>query len=193
MSTQTPTLPLRLLLWIVVQWFALLLGASGVSLSIKQPSPAESLAAYEMLVVQFGASALLFPFLMPTWKHSLVMIACAIPFALAAGWLAAVPTLALLAAIGQLVIWLVALAIVAPVAQSPRPRSLAVAIASLTSVGGAMLMYFRLESNASIPASRMGPLVSSLLTLHDGASLSLFWSAIGCVICAMIARVLMCH
>src|SRR5437763_7314657 len=68
-----------LLVWLIVQLLALALAAARVPLSAHFVQPGEALAIEEMLVAQFAASAMLFPFLLRDARCCVAMIVTAAP------------------------------------------------------------------------------------------------------------------
>src|SRR5438128_918536 len=77
--------------WLVAQLIALTFAALRVPLSAHFIAPGEALAMDEMLVVQFGVSAMLFPFLLRDARHLLAMMLTAAPMIQLAAILAGTP------------------------------------------------------------------------------------------------------
>src|SRR5262245_54381709 len=91
-SARLTSTPIALLIWLLIQLGALLIGAARVELWANYPRPAENLALDLMLVTQAAASALLLPLLLITWHRAALVIATVVPFAHFAAMLTAVPT-----------------------------------------------------------------------------------------------------
>src|SRR5215211_6686279 len=85
-----------LLLWLLIQLGAILLAVLRVPLAAAYREPAEQLAPYLLFAVQVVAAGMLFPFLLRDWRTAVQVIATAIPFQLAAVYLAGLEPRAML-------------------------------------------------------------------------------------------------
>jgi hypothetical protein len=134
--------------WLALQLIALLLGAWRVPLSANFPTPAERLALHEMLVMQIGSSALLFPVLLRNWRTTSVIMLSAMPFIELSAFLSMTPTHAALAAAGYVLVWLAALSIWGAAGEKlPRLRvnGMGIVLAAAWALGGAAIWYMRSE------------------------------------------------
>jgi len=138
------------LLWLVIQLAALLLGALRIPLAAKYPQPAERLATHVMLATQVAASALLFPWLMRDWRTAAAVVATAWPFAAAASALSAVSLESTAAGEGYVTLWLAGLALWSRLLRGPRSQSFGVALAASVSIGAAVTWYLALEFGQSV-------------------------------------------
>lgn len=134
-----------LLAWLVVQFALLLLPAFRIPLTAQYPEPAEKLAAHLMLGGQVVASGLLFPFLLRDLRSAVQVMTTALPFQLAAGYLAGLSLGDLAAPAVFVDVWLLVLGFWAACLTSPRLRLLGVAVASCLTLGAGLLRYLRLE------------------------------------------------
>ena len=168
-STEKPvTAPL--LVWLIVQLVALALAAARVPLSANFVRPAESLAVVEMLVVQFGASAMMFPFLLRDARSCLALILTAAPMLQLAGVLCEMSTGRVVGAWTCVAIWLAALTLWRAVLPT-RHRPLGVSIASLLTLGGVICWYISSEFATGLSLVRFLPLVATLRFAQGGKQL----------------------
>jgi hypothetical protein len=148
-SSDTPaksvTAPLAV--WLIVQLSALALAAARVPLSAHFVQPGESLAIHEMLIAQFAASAMLFPFLLRDVRSCLALMITSAPMLQLAGMLSTTPTPRVIGAWTCLAAWLAALTL-SRIALPRRYHALGVAIANVLTLGGLMLWYLANEFGA---------------------------------------------
>src|SRR5215213_7298770 len=111
-----------LLLWLLIQLGAILLVVLRVPLAARYPEPAERLAPHLLLAVQIITAGMLFPFLLRDWRTAVQVVATAIPFQLAAGYLAGLEPRAMLPAIALVLSWIVVLAVWQPNLTTVRHR-----------------------------------------------------------------------
>src|SRR5207249_11859802 len=129
----------------------------------------------EMLVAQFGASAMLFPFLLRDARCCVAMIVTAAPMLQLAAILSMTPSPRVVGAWTCLSIWLAALAgwrTILPARHRPR----AVAMANLLSIGGLILWYLAREFTVppGEPSLAHGfPLVATLRFVQGSGHFSL--------------------
>jgi hypothetical protein len=162
-STKPTTAPLAL--WLLVQLLALALAAARVPLSAHFVQSGEVLAIEEMLVAQFAISATTFPFLLRDARACVAAMLTAAPMLQLAGVLAATPVARVVGAWTCVAMWLAALALWRSILPA-RHHAIAVAIASLLTLGGALLWYLANESQSaplgSLSFPRALPLVATL-------------------------------
>jgi len=178
-----------LLLWLTVQLIALAIGAVGFPLSARKPVPPETLSIQIMLVTQIAAAALLWPLLFLERRASLAVIATAIPFAQAAAFLSVTPRGDAYAAVGLVLVWLIALGVLP--ARRPGLTMILRAAVILWSIGGAIVTY--LQADFSLDAIKpVGPIVYVLAAL-DGKSSSGAWVIAGFSVLVALAARLLCN
>jgi hypothetical protein len=131
--------------WLALQLAALLLAGLQVPLSDNFPRPAESMALDEMLVVQVGFAALLFPILLPNLPTAVIAIVATWPLVQLAGALAAVEPLRVFLSGAYVCGWLALLALWRSILPCHKSRMFGVAVAALLSIGAAVLWYLRAE------------------------------------------------
>jgi hypothetical protein len=168
-----------LLAWLAVQLAVLTLAASRVPLAAQYPQPAERMAPHLVLGTQVVVASLLFPFLLTSGRGVVQVIAAAMPFQLAAGYLGARSGREMIEPALFVAAWILALGLCNALLRSSRVRASAVAIASLLTLGGGVLRYLRLEFNAA-PAPRLAfesalPLTTTLNTLDGSTSRTAGW------------------
>ena len=145
-----------LLLWLLVQFMALLAAVLRVPLAAHYPQPAELLAAHVVVVVQVTAAALLFPSLLRDRYAAVAVVATAVPFQVLAAVLSAVPAARGAAAGTYAIAWIVALW-GWNAAGSGRGRAasattgVGAAAAALLTAGTLAAFYLRLEFAADAP------------------------------------------
>lgn len=171
-----------LVLWLGFQLAVMLIVALRIPLAAEYPQPAERLAAHLMLGGQVVAAALLFPMLMHDGRRTIQIIATALPFQLAAGFLGGIPIPQMLPAAAFVAGWLLTLGIWAACLRAPAPAMLGVACASALTLGAGALRYLRLEFGP--PGARAGgielasPFLATLAAL-DGFSIIQGWILLG--------------
>ena len=136
-----------MIVWLLVQVFALLLAAARVPIWARFDAPIESWALCWMLAIQLAASALLFPWLMPDLRAGVCVALISLPFLLLAGLLARNPFTITLRACGVIQLWLAALTAWRIVLTSRTAQLLAAAIVSITTIGAAGVVYLAIEFN----------------------------------------------
>lgn len=156
-----------LITWLALQAAALALAAARVPLSAHYPQAGERLAIDLVLAAQIGGSAALFPMLMRNRRSAVVTVCSAWPFVAFAAALSALPVGRALAIAGYVTAWLVVLALWNAGLGPAKWRLVASAIAVLSTIGGALLWYLRVEfagpGAASPPIDgRYGPLVAAI-------------------------------
>lgn len=143
------------------------MAAAQVPLAANWIRPGEKLAAHEMIVMQFVASALLFPYLLRDARRCLAMIATSAPLLQLAGMLASLPIGQLAAAWTVLAMWLAGLSLWHRVTPNCW-RGFAIACASFLTLGGLMLGYLGAEFGGNPPWLRAMPTVGALQILAGG-------------------------
>jgi hypothetical protein len=153
-----------LFVWMLAQMIALLIGASGIKLSVNFPQPPESMAMHEMLIAQIAVSSMLFPFLMRGWRTSISVIATSWPMLVLASIIAESERAALIAACGYLTTWLVVLVLWNKILQLHRLQLIGVAAAGFFSIGGTVMAYLISEfgRNVTIKAIGFSPVAAAI-------------------------------
>lgn len=156
----TTSITPALVVWLTLQLLALIFAAARVPLSAKAITPQDSLAVDEMLFLQIVAAALLFPWMLSTWSRAAAIALVAGPMLQLAATLASHPSIArVLVLWAYVATWVMTLAIVrASIRVSWLP--LAVAIASLLTLGAAALVYLHAEFG---PATALPPVARGVL------------------------------
>jgi hypothetical protein len=135
-----------LLLWMALQLLALGLSAARVPLFARFPNPIERQAILQMLVMQIAASALLFPALLRSWRSLVLAAAGAWPMLALANLLGGEPPFCAANATLYLTVWLTTLTLWNRTLTNDHQRAIAVAIASLWSIGGPLFLYLHIEA-----------------------------------------------
>ena len=167
--SHSPAAPL--LVWLVIQMAVLVLAAQRVPLSARWPHESERLAVHEMLVAQIAVSALLFPWLLRDRITTILVAASGILFLYLAAFLAGVDHVRVTLVAGQVVGWIVGLAMWRPLLAQWRATMIGVGMATCVSLGSALLVYLRADA-AKEPASwtvHLGPIMSALAQLHSAS------------------------
>jgi len=160
-----------LFVWLVVQVIAIVLSACRVPLWARAPQAGEFLAMSFLLVAQVLSAALLMPRLVCDLRTAAMAAACAWPFTVLAGFLAAAPGALIFHAGAYLTGWLFCLWVWRLPLSSTKAQMIASGVAAAWSAGGVVLWYCRIEfaSDAAplTPAVRsaMGPLVGAMSIL----------------------------
>lgn len=152
-----------LLIWLLVQLAALALAAGRVPLWARFPQPGELLALQFLVAAQTAAASMCFPFLLRDRRTAACILATGWPMALIAGGLAAAPLSRICTAEAYVGLFLVVLTIWKIPLRSSMSQSCGAAVASLWTVGGAMLVYLRAEfaqGSPSLDDVLAGPLVA---------------------------------
>lgn len=173
------------LIWLAIQFGALLLAGLQVPLADKFPRPIERQAIQEMLVVQIAFSAMLFPLLLDGPWATLAAIAAAWPMLALAGVLSVRPAADLMRAALFLSLWLAMLGVWRWILHAPRARLVGCAVATTLSVGGVLLAYAQVEFDVSAvttweQARLAGPIRAALLVVE-----SWDWNGWSWLVCAM--------
>ena len=147
------------LVWLLLQLIALAISAGRIPFyAIKSfPQPAELIALPLMLVVQIGASALLFPFLLRDFRTAGLVVVASWPFTVLAGFLTGITTTRGIpySAI-YVTIWLAGLGLWNKALRSPRGQVMGVAIALFGTFGGVLLNYLSREYGREESSSILG-------------------------------------
>lgn len=187
----SPTGPV--FVWLLIQSAALIVALLGLPLSAAYPRNGELLAAQVIVVTQFTAAALLFPYLTQSRGAALAVIAVSWPFILLGGVFSAVAIERMIACAGYLAAWLVALWTWRAAAGAQ--VRYAVAITSLLTVGGLILRYLMFEFSAAAadPASHgaanwisLSPPLAAIRML-TGPSQPFLWAIPGALCGAALA------
>jgi len=145
-----------LITWLLFQVLALLLAAARVPLWARFGGPIQSWALCWMLVVQVGASALLFPWLMADLRAGASLMLTSLPFILLAGMLSRATVPMTISACAGVLAWLSALAAWKSVLTNRTTQLVAASIASLATIGAACVLYLAIEFNdASISVEKV--------------------------------------
>jgi len=177
--------------WLAIQLAALGLAAAGVEFSVRWPRPAQQLALHQMLAVQIVASSLLFPWLMPSWRLSLVVIATSWPMAILAAALSEHSNGGLLAGTVFTTCWLATLAIASQLLRSHYLQCISVLVAALATLGGVGLWYVAREFGSGIALNASGPLAGALLQIDHPFSSPVSWAmVIGPLTAAVSAQII---
>lgn len=174
-----------LLLWLLIQLGAILLVVLRVPLAAGYPEPAERLAPHLLLAVQVVAAGMLFPFLLRDWRAAVQVIATAVPFQLASGYLAGIEARAMLPAMAFCLSWILLLALWRPSLGTARARMLGVSVATCLTLGGGILHYLRLEFAAGSSPGTPFETASPLLTTFAALDVKPLWP--GWVLLAVLA------
>ncbi len=171
-ATQSPIAPL--LLWVVMQLFALVVGAMNIPLSAR-PLPTQQLAIHELIVVQLGAAALLFPFLLRDGLTAMLVIGAGVAFTFLAGYVSVTPLAQTMPAAAYVACVLAGLTGWRAVLSGARRQMLGVAAAAAVSLGGGVLWYLHAEaSSASVDWSRaafFGPIPGAIAQIESPSPL----------------------
>jgi len=180
-----------LLVWLTIQLLALTLGAARVKLWARFSTAGEAYALDELLVAQFTASSLLFPFLCRSSRCTVAMIASSLPMIALAGFL----SWSTLEQIGwtalNLALWLAALAAWWRVVEGSPFNLIAVAIAGAMNIAGPAAAYLSIEMRGGelSRSATIIPLLAALRISHSGSISSLVPAGIllatGLIACAI--------
>jgi hypothetical protein len=176
-----------LALWLAIQLAVVTLAVLRVPLAAQYPEPAERMAAHLVLGAQGVTAALLFPFLFRDTRTAAAVIAAAWPFQLAAGFLAGIAPADLASAAGYVTVWMLTLAACTPLLRTPRASAIGITIATLLTLGGAILRYLRLEFGGGVAEGQFTPeSVSPLLSTFaaiEGSGPHSGWMLVAGVLC----------
>jgi hypothetical protein len=195
----SPSATAPLLLWLGLQFLALLLALLRVPLAAGYPATGEMLAAQVLVVTQVTASALLFPWVLRDRWAAVAVIATAWPFVVLAGVVSAAPAGRVAAAGCYVSAWLGALWAWRAAGRGTGQfagQFAGVAVASMLTAGALVLFYLRLEF-AAAPADEAervawrwaaaSPPLAALKQLGAGSGL-LDWCVPAAVMAAACAR-----
>ena len=168
-----------LLIWILIQLISLSLGCFALPLWAHHPSPRESLAVHEMIAFQMVAAGVLFPFLFPNFRTTVIAIGLIWPFIQLAGFLAAAPQSELQFVSIYVCLWITGLAACNPLLKTRQTALIAIASVQLLILGGALLYYCSLEANLAnekiSQTAKFGPLVTCVLNLDNFGAARFKW------------------
>jgi hypothetical protein len=153
-----------LALWLGIQLSIILITVLRIPLAAHYVEPAEGLAPHLLLGAQVVAAGLLFPFLLRDLDSTAQVLATAIPFQLAAGYLGGLSMGELMPAAGFVAGWIATLHVWAIALPDARTQMLGVGLANCATLGGAILRYLRLEFTAGPFAGASFESSSPLLT-----------------------------
>jgi hypothetical protein len=108
---QPPRIFIPLLVWLLIQWLALALGAIGMRWSANYPIPGDLQSLRLLVVVQLAAATLLQGWLLRSSIQTLLCLVCIFPFIVAAGYLSGSPVAITLTAGAYVAIWISVLGI----------------------------------------------------------------------------------
>jgi len=185
-------------LWIVLQLLTLVLAALKTPYSLHFPAPEERMALEEMLVMQIGAAAMLFPLLLEDPQTAAAVIIASWPFTILAGtlsaqmapWKIAAPMVAVTAWLCGLCAWL-------QVIRTHRARLMGVAVATGLALGGPLLWYLRAEFHDTTPEllwprdGKLGPIMAALSLCDGSPRIVAAWGFIGLFLVCGVAAVLL--
>jgi hypothetical protein len=145
---RTRTIFLSVLAWGVVNLVLLGIGASKLPLWVHHPYPRESLALQELLCGQVLLASLFFP-LIAASGSLLINLAVMLPIDELGGMMSNASQMQVLRCYAWVCLWIVGLAGCGMVWKRPEPRIIASALASIFTIGGAVLDYLRWEAAAA--------------------------------------------
>jgi hypothetical protein len=152
--------------WLLIQLAALAAGAFGLPVYAHHPLPREALAVQEMLAVQIGATALLFPLLLPNGPTALAAIVLTWPFIQLAGLLSVTPQANLGMTTLYVSLWMAGLFGCSRLLRKKEAMLIGVCLTTLFTFGGVIAWYLHLEAmtgGGNIAQSAMfGPLLGAL-------------------------------
>jgi hypothetical protein len=160
-----------LLLWLLIQLLALTLAAARVKLWARFSTAGEVYALDELIVAQFLASSLLFPFLCRSSRSALAMTLSSVPMIALAGFLSW-STLEQCGWIAlNLALWLAALGTWWRVVEGSPFDLIAVAIASVMNIAGPIVVYLSTESRGAdlSKCAACIPVLAALRIYHFGS------------------------
>ena len=172
-------------LWCGIQCVALIAATTGIHLWPHHPDPPESIALAEMVSVQMGAAALLFPIILGGDGWGIVVsLAAPIPMQHLCGALSATPQRVVWITSGHVTLWLLGLAAWAKLARTDLARSCLISAATLLSFGGVLLWYVAAEAAAQTGSPspnplHFGPLMSGVaMTALPPIGLQVGWTLV---------------
>ena len=189
-----------LFLWLALQLAALAIAAFHFPLWAHAPESEDLLALQFLLVAQLSGSALLFPLLMGSWRQTVFITASSWPVIVVAGMLSAVSLRTIGLAAMFTTFWLLALAVITwaiqkqdlcrrssirPPLSSTGAKLIAVAMLSVWTIGGPLILFCRVEyfagADALAPWSKaaFGPIYSVFSAVFDAGASS--WMSLAIV------------
>jgi hypothetical protein len=168
-ASSTPAVAIPLIVWLLIQFAAIALAASRVSLSANYPRPAQSLAVHVVLVAQFVGSAVFLPVLFRGWRALAVMIVTAGLMLVLGSTMTGVPLGRVMVLWGHVALWLAALATWR--AAIPRASGAIAAVAIFLTAGGHLLAYLHAEFQPATVAGWLEslPLLAAIGSIADSA------------------------
>jgi hypothetical protein len=156
-------------IWLAVQLVALGLFAERAALWSRAPRASEELALTGMLAMQIGASSLLFPHLLGSWRSTLLAVVTSVVMAQLAAELNEISTKALIFAQIYVISWLIVLSFLSRTLVTGWSRLFASAVVTMLSLGGPILWYLRADFSAEVSAAHLsstlisfGPLAGAI-------------------------------
>lgn len=171
-----------LALWLIIQLGVLALIVARVPLAAHYPVASETLAPRFVLAAQVIAAALLFPFLLRHIHITAQIVFSAVPFQLAAAYLAGENLRSIVWPALYVEAWLLTLAIWARWIRSQPAQLIAIAIASSLTLGAATLSYLRVEFNPTSSANSLldkTPPLPATWAILDGSKSIHPWLLLG--------------
>jgi hypothetical protein len=172
-----------LILWMAIQLLTLALAAGQVPLSARFPEPADRQATAEMLVAQIATASLIFPLLLGDFRSWILTLAGGLPMLTLAWLLGQEPVPNAVSAASYVAVWLLTLTLWRLILTDDLSQPLAVAITTLWTLGGPVLLYLRAEfagpagatapSNSLLWSAAGGPIVAALTRLWGGPPISM--------------------
>ena len=169
------------ILWLIIQAMAIAISSFRVSLWIHSPDATEYIALTILLAMQILASALLSPRLCHDYSTTLVAIATAWPFIVAADFLSTAPVSSVTWVGAYMTVWLAAIAILQS-SLNTKGRMMASGLLGSWAVAGPVFLLFMANerSNGSLPVlsgamrAATGPLLNGLPITVAGTDHSLW-------------------
>jgi hypothetical protein len=162
-----------LIVWLTLQLLVLGVITLRIPLAARYPAPAERLALHLLLSAQVVAVGMMFPFLLRDARCAVQVFSAAVPFQLAATYLAGrgvpetiQPMLFVEAWIATCAIWSIAL-------RSGQLRAIGVCVATCLALGGGIVHYIRAEfapDSRSVAFEKITPLPSTISALERGGT-----------------------
>jgi hypothetical protein len=171
-------IPCLFSIWLLVQLTSLGLAAVGIEFTSRWPRPAQQLALHQMLAVQIVFASLLFPWLMPSWRISMAVIAISWPMCVLAAALAECSNQSLLAGASYTTAWLALLAIASQQLRTQYLQCMGVLVAALATLGGAVLWYLAEEFGDGATLSACGALVGAIAQVSRPFTTPVAWATV---------------
>jgi hypothetical protein len=183
---QQPRLSIPLLIWLLIQWLALALGAAGVLWSANYPVPGDLQSLRMLMVVQLVTATLLQRWLLRSAVQTMVCALCTIPFAIAGGYLSGHPLMTLMGASVYVVIWILILGVGQRGKSSPLLPTF-VALTTILVVGGPGFDYLTREFGNGKTAE-FGPIFDVFHLLAGDFTLACLIAPAGTLLMASLIR-----